>query len=158
MIAIAAWGVPVMVLAVAGQWWSSPDRRAKRHVLVAAGLAFVLGLALNQLLLLEFDRVRPYISGVTTLLVPPSADPSFPSDHATAVFSIAATFMLGQMRWQALWFFPGAVVVALSRVFVGIHYFGDVLGGAATGVIAAVVIAAIYKRETRIDRFITGIL
>ena len=157
MIAIAAWGVPFMVLTVAGQWWSGTDRRAKRHVLVAAGLAFFLGLALNQLLLLEFDRVRPYISGVTTLLVPPSADPAFPSDHATTAFAIAATFILGQMRWQAFWFFLGAVVIALSRVFVGIHYVGDIIGGAATGAIAAVLVAAIYKRETRIDNFITGI-
>lgn len=158
MIGIAQWGVPVMVLAVALQWWSGADRRGTRHILIAAGFAFFLGLGLNQILLLMIDRPRPYLAGVTNLLVPPSADPSFPSDHATAVFAIAVTFALGGMRKRALWFLAGAVLVALSRVFIGIHYAGDVLGGALTGAIAAVMVSVAYRRETRLDRFLTGIL
>lgn len=158
MIGIAQWGVPVMVLAVVLQWWSGADRRGTRHILIAAGFAFFLGLGLNQILLLMIDRPRPYLEGVTALLVPPSADPSFPSDHATAVFAIAVTFVLGGMRKRALWLLAGAVLVALSRVFVGIHYAGDVLGGALTGATAAVMVSAAYRRETRLDRFLTGIL
>ncbi len=157
MIGIAQWGVPLMVLAVALQWWSGANKRDTRHVLIAAGFAFFVGLGLNQILLLMIDRPRPYIDGLTLLLVPPSVDPSFPSDHATAVFAIAITFTLGAMRRRALWFLAGAILVALSRVFVGIHYVGDVLGGALTGAIAAVIVAAGYRRETRLDRFLTGI-
>lgn len=158
MIGISQWGIPVLVLAVALQWWPGADRRAVRHILIAAGFAFFLGLGLNQLLLLMIDRPRPYLAGVTTLLVAPSVDPSFPSDHATAAFAIAFSFALGGMRKRALWFLAGAILVALSRVFVGIHYVGDVLGGALTGAMAAVVVAAAYRKETRIDRFLTGIL
>lgn len=158
MIGMAQWGVPVMVLAVALQWWSGADRRGTRHILIAAGFAFFLGLGLNQFLLLMIDRPRPYLEAVTTLLVAPSVDPSFPSDHAAAVFAIAVTFALGGMRKRALWFFAGAVLVALSRVFIGIHYVGDVLGGALTGAIAAVIVSVAYRRETRLDRFLTGIL
>ncbi len=158
MIGITQWGVPVLVLAVALQWWSGADRRDTRHVLIAAGFAFFLGLGLNQILLLMIDRPRPYIGGLTTLLVQPSVDPSFPSDHATAVFAIAVTFILGGMRQRALWFLAGACLVALSRVFVGIHYAGDVLGGALTGAVAAGIIWLGYRRETRLDRFLTGLL
>lgn len=158
MIGIAQWGVPVLVLAVALQWWSGADRRDTRHILIAAGFAFFLGLGLNQLLLLMIDRPRPNLAGVTTLLVPPSADPSFPSDHATAAFAIGVSFALGGMRKRALWFLAGAFVVALSRVFIGIHYVGDVLGGALTGALAAAIVSAGYHKETRIDRFLTGIL
>ncbi len=158
MIGIAQWGVPVTVLAVASQWWSGADKRDTRHILVAAGFAFFLGLGLNQILLLMIDRPRPYIEGLTTLLVPPSVDPSFPSDHATAVFAIAITFALGGMRKRALWFLAGAFLVALSRVFVGIHYAGDVLGGALTGAMAAALVSAGFRKETRFDRFLTGIL
>jgi len=158
MIGIAQWGVPVMVLAVALQWWSGADRRDTRHVLIAAGFAFFLGLGLNQILLLMIDRPRPYIDGLTTLLVPPSVDPSFPSDHATAVFAIAIMFVLGRLQKRALLFLAGAFLVALSRVFVGIHYAGDVLGGALTGAMAAVIVSVTYRTETRLDRFLTGIL
>lgn len=158
MIGFAQLGVPILLVAMAVQWWSGADRQATRLILVAAGFAFFLGLGLNQILLLMIDRPRPYLEGVTTLLIPPSADPSFPSDHATAVFAIAVTFLLGGMRKRGLLFLAAAFLVALSRVFVGIHYLGDVLGGALTGGIAAVIVQVAYRRETRLDRFITGIL
>lgn len=77
-------GVPILVLAVASQWWARYDRQHTRHVLLAAGFSFLLGLALNQVFLLFVQRVRPYDEGITRLLIPPSGDPSFPSDHATA--------------------------------------------------------------------------
>ncbi|MFJ6322049.1 MULTISPECIES: hypothetical protein [unclassified Rhizobium] len=84
MIWISAIGVPLLVLAVAVQWWWHTNRSDTRHVLVAAGLSFILGLALNQIILLFVHRMRPYDGGVTHLLISSSTDPSFPSDHATA--------------------------------------------------------------------------
>lgn len=57
MIWISAIGVPLLVLAV-------------------TGLSFLLGLALNQLILLFVHRMRPYGGGVTHLLISPSPDPS----------------------------------------------------------------------------------
>jgi undecaprenyl-diphosphatase len=88
MIWVSAIGVPVLVLAVAGQWWRKGDRPHARHVLIAAGFSFLLGLALNQLILLFVHRMRPYDAGISHLLIAPSADPSFPSDHATATIAI----------------------------------------------------------------------
>lgn len=158
MIQVSAIGVPLLVLGVAAQWWLGPDRRHRRHVLVAAGLSFLLGLAINQIILLFAHRVRPYDAGITHLLIERSADPSFPSDHATATFAIAAAFLLLGMRRIGFWFLAGAVLVTISRVYVGTHYIGDVLGGAATAIAAAVIVRAFYREGTRIDRLITGIL
>jgi len=39
---ISALGIPVLVLAVAVQWWLPCPDRSRRHVLVAAGLSFLL--------------------------------------------------------------------------------------------------------------------
>ena len=158
MIWISAIGVPLIVLAVAGQWWPRTDRQQTRHVLVAAGLSFLLGLALNQLILLFIHRMRPYDSGVTHLLIARSTDFSFPSDHATATFAIAAAFLLHEMRRLGLWFLAAAVRVTVSRVYVGTHYASDVLGGALTGIAAAAMARALYWEDTRADRLITGIL
>nr|WP_306269674.1 phosphatase PAP2 family protein [Pararhizobium sp. IMCC3301] len=158
MIWASAAGIPLLVLAVAGQWRAKPDRQDTRHVLVAAGLSFILGLAINQIILLFVDRVRPYAAGVSELLIAPSLDPSFPSDHATAVFAIAATFVLHQMPKRAAWFALAALAVAISRIYVGTHYASDVLGGALSGASAAILIFLLYQRGTRIDRFITNIL
>lgn len=159
MIAAATWGVPLLVVLVAVQWWRrSSDRVGDRHILVAAGLSFLLGLGINQLILLLVHRVRPYDMGVTHLIVAPSADPSFPSDHATAAVAIAVTFLFHGATRRGGAFLAAAVVIALSRVFIGIHYTGDVIGGAATALIAALVVRQAYRPGTRIDRLVTGIL
>jgi len=158
MIWISAVGVPLLVLAVAGQWWRRTDRLSTRHVLVAAGFSFLLGLAFNQLILLFVHRIRPYDGGITHLLIARSGDFSFPSDHATATFAIAAAFLLHGMRRLGLGFLAAALVVTFSRVYIGTHYASDVLGGALTGIVAAAVVRSVYWEGTRADRFITGIL
>lgn len=98
MIALTQFGVPLVVVMAALQWRSRNDRLHVRHVALTAGLSFVLGLGINQMILLFVHRVRPYDAGVTHLIIPPSADPSFPSDHATAVAAVVAAFSLPGCR------------------------------------------------------------
>jgi len=158
MIWISWLGVPLMVLAVAGQWWLWMDRRHTRHVLVASGLSFLLGLALNQAVLFFVHRLRPYDAGISQLLISPSADFSFPSDHATATFAAAAAFLLHGFRRRAIGLLALAVLVSVSRIYLGTHYAGDVLGGVATGIVAAVAVRVAYREGTRLDTFVTDIL
>ena len=74
------------------------------------------------------------------LLVSPSHEPSFPSDHAVAAFAIAFTVALvGGKRVGAL-FLAGASLVGITRVFVGLHYPGDIAGGALVGLVAALIV------------------
>ena len=124
---------------------------------MSAGLSFFLGLGLNQMILLLVDRPRPYTAGVTDLIVAPSADPSFPSDHATAAVAIAVAFALNGMPRRARWFGLAALLVSVSRVFIGTHYASDILGGALTGTAAAILVAWLYRRGTRVDRLVTSI-
>lgn len=158
MIWVSIVGVPVLVLAVVSQWWFPRRDQSTRHVLLAAGFSFLLGLALNQLILLFIHRARPYDSGITNLIIERSADFSFPSDHVTAAFAIATAFLLHGMRRRGLGFLAAAVLMAVSRVYVGTHYASDVLGGAVTGTIAAAAVRSIYWEGTRADRVVTGIL
>jgi len=158
MAGVSAWGVPTLVLAVAAQWWWKPDRLRHRHVLVATGLSFMLGLALNQLILLFVHRMRPYDAGITHLIVARSFDPSFPSDHATATTAIAAAFLIKGVRRLGILFSAVAVLVMMSRIYIGTHYVSDVLGGTATGILAAVIVNFSYRERTRIDRFLTSLM
>ncbi|MEP6563572.1 MAG: phosphatase PAP2 family protein [Mesorhizobium sp.] len=157
MIWISTLGVPLLVLAVAVQWWLPRPDRATRHVLAAAGLSFLIGLGINQLVLLFVQRVRPYDAHITHLIIGRSLDFSFPSDHATAGFAIAAAFLLHGLRRRGLAFLAAAMLVSLSRVYLGTHYVSDILGGAATGVLAAMLVRAAYRKNTRADRLITEI-
>lgn len=158
MIWVSTLGVPVLVALVALQWWRRADRNYVRHVLVASGLSFLLGLGLNQIILLFVHRVRPYDAGVSHLLIPPSADWSLPSDHATATMAIAASFLVHCMPRIGGLFLAATLLMMYARVYVGIHYVGDVLTGALTGIAAAVLVWQFYRPGTRVDRLITGIL
>lgn len=158
MIWISSIGAALMVAAVALQWWRRQGRPHIRHVIVAAGLSFLSGLGINQLILVFIHRARPYDAGVTNLLIQPSVEFSFPSDHATATVAIAAAFWVHGSRRAGLAFTAAAFLVAFSRVYIGTHYVGDVLGGAMTGIVAAFIVHAVYREGTRADRLITSIL
>ena len=158
MIAITKFGVPLMVLAVAVQWWVQNDRPRIRFVALSAGLSFLLGLGLNQIILLFVQRIRPYDAGVTHLIIEKSADWSFPSDHATAAFAIVAAFVLQGLPLRTLVLLVLAFLICWSRVYVGMHYVTDILGGAATGVLAGVAVRYLYRSHSRLNQFATRIL
>lgn len=79
-------------------------------------------------------RVRPCFSveGVQALIGQPHS-PSFPSSHAANSFGAATVLFAAQRRWWALGFLVAAAV-SFSRIYVGVHYPSDVLGGAALGI------------------------
>jgi len=158
MVLTTKFGVPLIVIAVVLQWWSRVDRLHLRHTAISAGLSFLLGLALNQVILLFVHRIRPYDAGLTHLLIEPSGDWSFPSDHATASIAVAISFLLQHVSKRGLALLGTAIVVCLSRVYVGTHYVTDILGGATTGLMAAVAVRYAYREDSRLDRFVTRLL
>lgn len=158
LIAVTTVGAPLMILAVAVRWWSPGDRMHERHAAVAAGVSFLLGLTLNQVLLLFAHRMRPYDAGVTHLLIARSRDPSFPSDHATAAFSIVFAFLFQKRFLRAFLFSLIGSLLVISRVYLGVHYAGDILGGMVTALIAASAVHLAYREGTPLDRWITSIL
>jgi|SRR5215831_7856877 len=72
--------------------------------------------------------------------------------------AIAVAFALYGLPRRALLFAVMALLVRRSRIFVGTHYFTDVLGGGLTGLVAAMLARGFYREESRLDRFATGIL
>lgn len=128
----------VLVLAAVWFWPGEPVQRAHRQRLaVYAVSAALLGLALSQVIGHTWFRERPYVHQTAHLLISPSGDPSFPSDHAVAGFALAAPFLLARRRVG--WLLLGmAVGLALTRVAVGTHYPTDVVGGALLGTVAAI--------------------
>lgn len=62
----------------------------------------------------------------------------FASSHAANTFGVAMFFYLmftDQRRWM-LWLFPWALLVSYTRIYLGVHYPGDVLTGALVGIAA----------------------
>jgi undecaprenyl-diphosphatase len=109
-------------------------RRVARQAGVAAAASAALALLVAHFLSAAIDRPRPFVAHPSSIhaFIAHAADPSFPSDHATAAFAIATAVTLRAGRWGAA-LLVLAGVLAAGRVFLGVHYPTDVLAGAAIG-------------------------
>ncbi len=125
------WIVLFAVVAVLGAGW--------QQALVAAG-SVVVALLVNSLVKLVVRRPRP----VSPVGQAPSSW-SFPSAHTTMAVVGAACMTVLLPALTALWV-AVAVVLAASRVLLGVHYVGDVLAGALLGLALAVPAVALLER------------
>jgi undecaprenyl-diphosphatase len=119
-------------------------RLAGLYCAIAAAVAVGLADASTARLLKPLcARVRPPFALETVRLLlphqPPS--PSFPSAHAANTFAFAFVVFTEYKRVGAA-LFAVALVVSYSRVYVGVHYPLDGLGGAAWGVFVGVCVVS----------------
>ncbi|WP_199551555.1 phosphatase PAP2 family protein [Streptomyces sp. N35] len=122
-------------------WWRARrgDARALA-VAVLAPLATALAYVVSELLKSVIDEERPCraVSGAVRSLAecPPHGDWSFPSNHATiaGASAVALALIWRGLGWLTL---PLALLMAFSRVFVGVHYPFDVAVGLALGALVA---------------------
>jgi undecaprenyl-diphosphatase len=126
----------IAAIGVAGALWLALQRR--RLVLATWAAAYVGGALLNLALKAVFQRARPeFDAPLATAL-----GWSFPSGHAmgamVAYGMLAYLLVMRFGRPAAPFIVAGACVVVLavgfSRVYLGVHYFSDVLGGYLSGI------------------------
>lgn len=107
-----------------------------RRAGVSALCAMLIGLiVVNFTIKPLVSRPRPWLvmEGFENLV--PEGDPnSFPSGHTNAAFAFAlAVCMAAPKKWMKIAAVCAAVVMGLSRLYVGVHFPSDVLAGAAIG-------------------------
>ena len=108
-------------------------RRTRRGGVMLA-LALIIDLIFcNGVLKPLFHRVRPFdVNPAVELLIARPTDYSFPSGH-TAVSFAAATVIWPLNRKWGVAAFALAALIALSRLYLYVHYPSDILGGALAG-------------------------
>lgn len=141
-----------MALVVFAMWFTGRDpehrernQRAVWCALIGAGFACAIVAICNAF----YDRPRPFdmYPGEVELLFYRPTDPSFPANSSATAFAFASGIWLGNRRVGYLLLLP-ALLVGFARVFVGVHYPFDVLGGALIGIAAtlgAILVLRIFE-------------
>jgi len=129
-------GDTAVILALLLPWW-----RKRPDMVWAALLAALLATAWTHGLKPFFDIPRPpavLLADSFHVIGPEHRTGSFPSGHSTAIFTLVGVIVLtsavGWLRWPLLAF---AILVAVSRSVVGVHWPIDLLGGMLGGWLSA---------------------
>lgn len=100
-------------------------------------LALLFSLCVNNMLLKNLvARTRPYdaIEALVPIVKRPT-DYSFPSGHTAAAFAAAGVFVRNLPKRFGIPLIVLAAVIAVSRLYVGVHYPSDVLVGLISGIL-----------------------
>ncbi|MDE1941477.1 MAG: phosphatase PAP2 family protein [Patescibacteria group bacterium] len=135
----------ILPLVVLGVYFLMQPREDWKHLAVFAVSAALLAYAVGVIAGLLYYDPRPFVVGHFTPLIPHAPDNGFPSDHALLVSAIA---MIGTI-WNKklglrLWVL--AMLVAIARVYVGVHHTIDVAGSFVISIVTISVMAVIFKR------------
>jgi len=141
----------IMALILLSLWVgfrSAPERglNQKAVLCAAVGVGFTC-LAIHFFTEYGPPRLRPTDAypGMVNLLTYGRTDPSFPSEPAAIAFTFAAGVWLVKRGRLGIAMFLTAALLAFARVYVGVHYPLDVIGGAAIGIVASLAALGVLR-------------
>ena len=126
--------------------------KSLRKAGILMGISLLLEFLLNNLIIKNlFARIRPYemIDGLI-LLVGKAPDYSFPSGHTGSAFALAVVIFMVMDRKYGIIALILASLMGFSRLYVGIHYPSDVLGGVILGVVTSVIAVKCFPDSSRL--------
>jgi len=145
-------GDPIIVTSITILLVIIPKTRKKVGYPMAA--AVIVSEALNLILKEIFARERPNILQLVN-----ETTYSFPSGHAminTTVYTMLGIFAIKYIRSKKIKIsviimcIIMPLIISFSRVYLGVHYAGDVLGGMLLGFAVTVFIYALLKKEEKL--------
>ncbi|MET3290808.1 UNVERIFIED_CONTAM: undecaprenyl-diphosphatase [Brevibacillus sp. OAP136] len=125
----------VLALSMVLYWFTrtKQNRLMVISAVVSFGIAELLGLLAGHFV----SHPQPFAAlPHVNQLIPHGVDNSFPSDHSLLFFSVCVSYGLVRKKEGWLWLVV-ACCVAISRVWVGVHYPGDIAAGALIGTVSA---------------------
>ncbi len=133
-----------LVLALVGLFIYLFIKNKKKFVFVF--FSMIVSWGIGQLIKLLSYTPRPFMQGATQLIqhVP---DSSFPSNHAAIFFSVAFALFFIKKKKLGIVFLGIALLVSFARIFTGLHYPIDVVGGILVGFIGTLIIYFLSRKK-----------
>jgi undecaprenyl-diphosphatase len=103
---------------------------------------------LKILISIVYFRPRPFVTlaNVHQLLFKSPLNASFPSGHTVLAFALAFSVFYKNKIWGSI-FLILAMLIGLGRIFVGIHYPLDIIGGILVAFLATFIVNTITKKH-----------
>ncbi|MFE4075541.1 undecaprenyl-diphosphatase [Peribacillus sp. YIM B13477] len=149
---IAEYMIFFLVLAVLMFLFSRNNKN--RIMVICAFIALVISEILAKIAGQFHSNYQPFAElPNVNMLVEKAVNNSFPSDHTIIFFSFCITFWLFKRGWGFLWGIL-AVLVGISRIWVGVHYPADVLVGAIISIVSAMIVYKIVLKLSLTKKFL----
>lgn len=118
---------PWLVIAILVWLWVFKTAEIRRCLMIA-GVALGIGLAVNFTLAFLYYVPRPFELGIGQSLLTHSLETSFPSDHATFLWSLGLGLIITRpLRRLGVAIICLGFAVAWARVYLGVHFPLDML-------------------------------
>ncbi|MBS4179231.1 phosphatase PAP2 family protein [Lederbergia citrea] len=137
-------------------WFSkSGNKYQNRQIVLYALTITIIALGANKIIEMLYFRPRPFVTHAVNLLSDKSSlDPSFPSNHSAGSFALAFA-LFWKRRKIGIVLLVVAVFMALSRLYIGVHYPLDVSAGA---IIAFIVTFVVMSQSRLLEPFYKRII
>ncbi|MBI4311872.1 MAG: phosphatase PAP2 family protein [Chloroflexi bacterium] len=149
--------VPLLLaLTLLGLWFTGPTllaRTRNQHGVMAAVVALALASLVVEVISDVMFRPRPFATLDVSLLFYRPTDSSFPAHIAAIGFAVAIAVLLWNRRAGAA-LVALAALYSLSRVYAGVLYPLDIVGGAAIGVAGGLAATLLLRRFRPIPAFV----